>query len=364
MAPYVLLPYCAMSGLGDGGQAAGEDDDDDLQRAIELSMLGTGTGSSTVPALPRASTPEVKELLRTVVGNLVDKGRDDAKYRRINDAAVRRRCTGDAYNEATSVLSSLGFALGNEAGAPAWSFPGELEGEPLRRLIDARNEWTPSLGSSAGSTQATTPLPATVSATVPGDLRPTMLKAETPVGPLSVLAFPDAFVQLVQVQDFESFRACGSGKVRGRAYGMRADQRIMLTVCNLCPGVCVTGHWIDWTGDERMSPNVVCNAPRPETVQTYILHSFALRLSPQQQVVLCGLRVTERPHYTGGHVVVLVVSGSDPKAFDMAALASKCQQIMVQAGDDPREPPEAASRQGPPPAPPPPSHGRGKFWGS
>eukprot|EP00928_Gymnodinium_smaydae_P030263 TRINITY_DN22547_c0_g3_i1.p1 TRINITY_DN22547_c0_g3~~TRINITY_DN22547_c0_g3_i1.p1 ORF type:complete len:363 (+),score=44.24 TRINITY_DN22547_c0_g3_i1:54-1142(+) len=361
--------------------ANGEDDvenDEDIQRAIQMSLSLAQTPQEDLPRVDRSAAqdsdmiheltePSARALLHTVVGNLVDNPRE-TKYRRVKDAAVHKRCTEAAYEQAAVVLRSLGFVVLDEGESPCWWFPQEPEGDKLNRLAKARQQlaiqrdtnWS---GDASASSVPNVPLPR-LQVPLTELARPATVQVESPVGTLHILAYPDVFVQLVPPSEFQAWASSGSGRLRGRPTGLRADQRALLSICNCCEGLTVTAHWIDWSGSERTAPNLTSWPNRCEMVQTYVLHNFALRLYPQQQVVLCGIRITERPHHTGGHVVVFVTRAAGGDALDLPGFAHKCKRIMEDARADPREPPEAASHQGRAPAPPPPSQSRGKFWGS
>lgn len=308
----------------------------------------------------------MQKLLRTVLDNIVDNPVEE-KFRCIKDAAVRKRCgDGDgSYLQAAAILVSLGFVVVDKGDAPWWMLPAEPDGGQLERLRDAQRRLGATYEPAATTQELSSPaLPAHGLAVSLGDLaRPAVLSVDTPYGSLCVVAYPEICVQLVSAADFPCWAAGGSGRHRGRPTGLAADHRALLSVCNLCEGFSVAAHWIDWQGSERTDPNLVSQPQRAEMVQTWTLHSFSLRLHPSQQVVLGGVRVTERPHHTGGHTVVFVTRGS-PDSLDLAALAKRCQRTMESAGEDPREPPEGAGQQGRRPAPPPPGASRGRFWGS
>jgi len=312
--------------------------------------------------------PGAQQLVHTVAGNLVEFPREQ-KFRRVKDSQVRKRCSESGYVEATVVLAALGFVLDAEA---TWCYPDEPQGDRLRTLRDVRDKLSncPSVARKARSfaDSAVTASPSASGGAMCvslGDLgRPSTLKITSPAGNFSLLVYPDAYVQVVAAVDYPGWAFTGSGRVRGRVTGVRADQRVLLSVYNGCEDQTVTAHWIDWAGSERISPNLVCTPKSTQTELTYILHNFGLRLSPQQQVVLGGVRVTERPHHTGGRVVVFVTRDADPSALDFRVFAAKCKEIMETVGEDQRDPPEESSRQGRAPAPPPPSANRGKFWGS
>jgi len=319
--------------------------------------------------------PAARGLLHTLVGNLVDHGHNEPKFLKVKDSAIHKRCNLEgSYAETIAALACIGFMLDGSSDAACWCFTGDLDVSTLQTLAKIRRHLTPAAVEAGGTAHEASSLPLATSASasigapaVPlMDLRPNILQVDSPMGALWIAACPDAFVQLVPAADFEHFAFRGSGRVRGRTYGLRADQRILLTLCNRVPGACVSAHWIDWSGEERTAPNLVSQSSGQETVQTYILHSFAIRLYPQHSV-LCGMQVTERPHHLDGKVVVYVTLASDPlvkTSAGLAELAVDCQRVMARVGEDSREPPEGVGRQGPAPPPPPPSSVRGKFWGS
>jgi len=334
---------------------------------------GTMDDDTILALVDQLTGPAARGLLHTLVGNLVDHGHSDPKFLKVKDSAIRKRCNPEgSYDEATAALACVGFMLDGSSDAACWCFTADFDDSTLQMLDKIRRHLTlAAAGGTAGeassvllmtNSSASTHAPAVALM----DLRPNLLQVDSPVGALCVAACPDAFVQLVPPADFEHFAFKGSGRVRGRTYGLRADQRIMLTLCNRVQGASVAAHWIDWSGEERTAPNLVSQPSSHETVQTYILHSFAIRLHPQHSV-LCGLQVAERPHHLEGKIVVYVTLAYDPlvqASTGFAELAKDCQRVMAHVGEDSREPPEAVGRQGPAPPPPPPSTVRGKFWGS
>lgn len=168
---------------------------------------------------------------------------------------------------------------------------------------------------------------------------------------LRVLAFPSGFFELVAPEDAATW-ARFNGSKRRRGMWMRGpyvDDRAMLTVCS-CTQAAVAAHWVSHSGEEQLKP-AATSPPfgRCDAIQTWVGQAFILRLRPQQQVIVCGLRLVARPPQTNGRLVVIVADAAETR---LDGFTTQCDAVLAEVGDDPREPPE--HQQGRAPAPPPP----------
>jgi len=75
------------------------------------------------------ANPSVVDLLQRVIGGLV-KVPLDAKFLKLKDETVRRRC-GDCYEDVAEVLARLGYSLDESV----WTYCSELEAENTRHML-------------------------------------------------------------------------------------------------------------------------------------------------------------------------------------------------------------------------------------
>lgn len=298
------------------------------------------------------AAPGIRELLITVVGNLLRHG-DEPKFRQINDGAVRKRCVMGGYDEALAAMKQLGFILESSDATSRWVFTGDLDAA-YHRLGEAERL----LSVMQGLAPVASPMAPQEPQSSRGDLGCSVLVVPRGNGlpSLRILAFPADYFELVPPQDAETW-ARFSGSRKGRNTMRRpVDDRAMLTLCS-CTQLIVTATWVNFGGQENERPNIVSAPHRPGTIETWVGHSFLLRSQPNN--LLCGLRIIERPPHMNGHLVVLVTDAAEER---LEGFAEQCRQILGQLRDDQREPPEQTQGRGAAPPPPNSRNCRGP-WG-
>ena len=176
---------------------------------------------------------------------------------------------------------------------------------------------------------------------------------------LRLVVYPSNHCQLVMDDCVAWATRQGSGVSRWGCYGrVGEDDRIVLALAGgveLCSGLGFAAHWYNRRGEERSMPTLSCWAGSHESAQTYLNQTFVLRALPQQQIALCGLRLTGRPYETAGRIVILVA----PSDGATGEAVKHCQKILESLPEDSREQSQAVRSR--PPPPPPPSHKHFRF---
>lgn len=370
---------CPTGAAAGGAETAEEEEGGEevaaLQEAIQLSMQGSqlptessGGGASTATGLAGAlarAPREARELLRTVIRNL-QRGLEPscdpaqaAKYRQLNDAVVRRKLQAaanpeGAYVAATGCLSGLGFGM--QGAAERWTLPAEMT--PSAALLAELEKAAETPGPAMDAAVVASPSqPSTARACVPGprsvaDFDRLELGALSGLPALQLLVYPRSQVQLVSPDDCLSWAAStGSGRSHWGFYGRRGeDDRVTLTLgCFFGAGdVGVAAHWYSSGGQERTMPSLLARAGGWQWCQTHSNQTFVLRAYPQQQVALCGFKITARPYETEGHLLAMVV----PSNAGVEQVLQWSARVVASLPEDQRE--QTPQTQGGAPAPPPP----------
>ena len=151
----------------------------------------------------------------------------------------------------------------------------------------------------------------------------------------------------------------GSGRGRWGCHGrVGEDDRIVLALggaAGLLGGLGAAAHWYNHRGQEQSMPMLSCWAGEHAWAETYMNQTFVIRALPQQQLALCGLRLSCRPFETSGRLIVVIA----PAACAVQEAMSQCQDILRSLPEDSREPTNPIRSR--PPPPPPPSHKHFRF---
>ena len=102
-------------------------------------------------------------------------------------------------------------------------------------------------------------------------------------------------------------------------------------------------------------PTLSCYAGEHAWAETHINQTFVIRALPQQQLALCGLRLSCRPFETSGRLVAVIA----PCTSDIQETLRQCQEVLKSLPEDSREQSQAIRSR--PPPPPPPSHKHFRF---
>ncbi|CAE7240543.1 unnamed protein product [Symbiodinium sp. CCMP2592] len=332
-----------------------EQDDAELQQAILLS-LGVKAQSDQDRFLQSlASAPDAtRKLLVTVAKNLsISEPSSEArsKFRRLRDETVRSR-TSSSYSLATEALLALGFRLETVEGSDNhWQIPAEAE--PSAEMIRA----VMSLEVTDAERTASMSLPPRVPAATDCDVLE--LPSQGGLPKLRLVVYPRNYCQLVPEECVAWATRQGSGRSRWGCHGrVGEDDRVILALgagAELLGGLGFAAHWYNHRGQERSMPTLSCHAGEHAWAETHINQTFVIRALPQQQLALCGLRLSCRPFETSGRLVAVIA----PCTSDIQETLRQCQEVLKSLPEDSREQSQAIRSR--PPPPPPPSHKHFRF---
>lgn len=154
---------------------------------------------------------------------------------------------------------------------------------------------------------------------------------------LRALVYPKGYTQLVGPADCVAW-ASSTGS-RGTRWGVHGrvgeDDRVMLTMmCGFGAGaIGCAAHWYDGRGNEQTNPCLSCGTGQWRWTATYTNQTFVFRLMPQQQIALCGLKITARPYESNGHIFIMLL----PSGSGSAEVLSHASQMMASLPEDDRE---------------------------
>lgn len=348
-----------------------DDNEANMQAAILLSTLGVCQAPEPVRKLLGVVAGNLR---RTLVGTGSCTSEELVKFRQLSDEAVRKRTHGVAdsdvaYEVAARVLRALGFELTHVAGmndgdavagVARWVLPVDAappaevlldELAPLAEAAKKPHADGALAASDTSSALAALPRPHSMSSFDVSELG-----SCGGFGPLRVLVYPKGHTQIVGPADCVAWAAStGSGVRHWGSYGRRGDDdRVIFTLaCNFGGrngGCCA--HWYDHRGDERTQPTMHCSSGEWRWSNTHVNQTFVVRMVPQMQIALLGIKLTYRPYDTRGHVVVMVTDAAIGEEGNPEVM-QQFSQVIASLPEDDRDEPE--QRQGGRPAPPPPS---------